>query len=1096
MYRALIVCNSRYPKDPGILPELNGPKADGMLLRDALTDPATGLFDRSEVRLLPEADAPEILDVADEFFGEAEADDVLLFYFSGHGRSLSQELFLCAGNTRTNRLESSAVASSTLSRIITRSFAQVKIVVLDCCHGGGFKGGDLIGGLSGKGRFVIAAASATDQAGDAETRGEPSPFTKALVAGLLAEARDGDGDGAVDLDDLFTHVSGTRFNGHEPQRKFDGAGAVPIARRAPEAVPACLPPAIDPGGRPAPELLPQPTTTVMPPRASAPARDSVDSLEAAAPQAVLDHARVQAFRSELREDVAAAYPPQLTMNEFLARSGLVKEGVPTLSGALLFGENPTAVQPTAMVRCVRFRGTDKTDPTTSAELHGTLPELIVQARDFVAAAARLGELPTTEAAHADALYRFPMIAAREIIANALVHRDYARTDACVAVHVYDDRVEVISPGAWGGGDRPVPDGLQRLGMLESHSQPHNFRLARVLTWAKLVESVGAGLPRSVADCRAVGAPEPVVRLRHGMVAVTLFPLADRTVEPARSPRATVVPPERTERTERSRGIDPRRIARVFCDTTRSFGTGYRISNDTVLTAAHLVTEGARCLLGFPLGSATWEATADVAVLDETTDLAVLRFSPPGEAEVVPPVRFGRVTREAAVLNVETAGFPDFKRRDVGGREYQDLVHLFGTTSSLTNVSSGTLSVQFPAAPQRDKYASSPWGGMAGAPVWSDGVLIGVVNADLSHEGQGTLGAARVDRFLAGAAPDLSGILGIPGLGDLPEVPAPRLRPVSPYLTHVQDIAPQRLVGRDGELAALAEFCHGDQPYALWRGKPWSGKTALMAWFALHPPHDVDVVSFFVTARLTGQSDSGAYTDALADQLSWYLGQEPASSSLYSGAMERLRSQLLDTAARKAQQEGRRLLLVVDGIDEDRGPASGLPSIASLLPGNPPPGLRVLVTGRELPLPDDVPAGHPLRRCVAGFLAPGPLSTQREVTHELLNLLAASEAHRDVLGLIALAEDLPLPELAEVAGLAPYELARLMQGPLGRVLTLSDGGAPTNGLVRFAHPALGEEVKQMLGARLLRAYAGRLEAHSQESWGRPSQDPWIPKSPGQ
>ncbi|MGW8760993.1 caspase, EACC1-associated type [Streptomyces sp. NPDC055815] len=1077
MYRALIVCNSRYPKDPGVLPELNGPKADGMLLRDALTDPVTGLFDRSEVTLLPEADAPEILDRADEFFGDAEADDVLLFYFSGHGRSLSRELFLCAGNTRTNRLESSAVASSTLSRIITRSFAQVKIVVLDCCHGGGFKGGDLTEGLSGKGRFVIAAASATDQAGDAETRGEPSPFTKALVAGLLTEARDGDGDGTVDLDDLFTHVSGTPFDGHEPQRKFDGAGAVPIARRTPEVTPADQPPTSGPGGRAVTEPLPQPTTTAMPSGGSTPARDSIDRLEAAAPQAVLDHARVQAFRSELREDVTAAYPPQLTMNEFLARSGLVKEGVPTLSGALLFGENPTAVQPTAMVRCVRFRGTDKTDPTTSAELHGTLPELIVQARDFVAAAARLGELPTTESAHTDALYRFPMIAAREIIANALVHRDYARTDACVAVHVYDDRVEVISPGAWGGGDRPVPDGLQRLGMLESHSRPHNFRLARVLSWAKLVESVGAGLPRSVADCRAVGAPEPVVRLRHGMVAVTLFPSPDRTVEPDRAPRETVAP---VERTERSRGIDPRRIATVFCHPTRSYGTGYRISNDTVLTAAHLVSEGALCLLGFPLGSATWQASAEVVVRDEATDLAVLRFSPPGEAEVVPPVRFGRVTREAAVLNVETAGFPDFKRRDVGGREHQDLVHLVGTTSSLTNISSGTLSVQFAVTPQRDGHASSPWGGMSGAPLWSDGMLIGVVNADLSHEGQGTLGAARVDRFLAGSAPDLSGLLGIPGLRDLPEVPAPELRAASPYLTHVQDIAPQRLVGRDAELAELAEFCHGDQPYAVWRGKPWSGKTALTAWFVLHPPHDVDVVSFFVTGRLTGQSDSGAYTDALTDQLGWYLGQEPASSRMYSGAAERLRSQLLDAAARKAQQEGRTLLLVVDGLDEDRGPSTGLPSIASLLPGNPPTGLRVLVTGREFPLPDDVPAGHPLRRCFPAHLAPAPLSTQREVSHELLNLLAASEAHRDVLGLIALADDLPLPELAEVAGLAPYELARLMQGPLGRVLTLSDGGAPTTGLVRFAHHELSEEVKQMLGARLLRDYAQRLEARSQES----------------
>ncbi|WP_039937253.1 caspase, EACC1-associated type [Streptomyces himastatinicus] len=1085
MYRALIVCNSRFPKDPGALPELKGPKADGMLLRDALTDPATGLFDRSEVKLVPEADSPEILDAADEFFSGAEADDILLFYYSGHGRSISQELFLCAGNSRTSRLESSAVASSTLSRIITRSFAQVKIVILDCCHGGGFKGGVLAEGLSGKGRFVIAAASAVDQACDSETRGEPSPFTKALIEGLLTEARDSDGDGAVDLDDLFAHLAGTRFDGHEPQRKFDGAGAVQIARRELEVLLDDLSPSAGPDDLAPSASLPRPDTIGPTAHQPALAQDSVDLLEAVVPRAVLDHARVQAFRSELREDVADAYPPQLTTSEFLVRSGLVTEGGPTMSGALLFGENPTAVLPTAMVRCVRFRGTDKIDPTTSTELHGTLPELIVQGRDFVASAALLGELPTAEAAHTDALYRFPMIAVREIIANAVVHRDYARADACVSVHVYDDRIEVISPGTWGGGDHPVPDGQQRLGVLERQSQPRNFRLARVLSWAKLVESVGAGLPRSVADCRTVGAPEPVVRIRHGMVTVTVFPLADRTPEPARTPREAVVP---ADRGERSRGIDPHRIAEVYCQTPKGsfIGTGYRVTNDTVLTAGHLVAGAAACTLRFPIGSAMWEATAEVAALDEVMDVAVLRFSPPSEAEVVAPVRFGRVTAQPAVLQVQTAGFPHFKLRRDDNQRQRDLAHLQGTTSSLTNVSSGTLSIRVVAAPADDDHGTNPWAGMAGAPVWVDGLLIGVVNVALRAEGPGTLGAVRIDRFLAGSVPGLPGLLGIPEPLDLPEVPAPELQSVSPYLALVQDIAPPQLAGRDDELATLTEFCHGELPYAVWRGQPWTGKTALTAWFTLHPPQDVDVVSFFVTSRLAGQSDSTAFTDALVDQLSWYLGQDRAASSTHTGALEMLRRQLLASAARKAHQERRRLLLVVDGIDEDRGPSSGLPSIASLLPTNPPPGLRVLVTGRKLPLPDDVPAGHPLRHCPDVLLAPASdaLLPRREANAELLALLSASQTYRDILGLISAADDMPLPVLADLVGVAPYELARLLGGPLGRLFVFSDAEALATGQVRFAHAALREEVRQMLGPRLVREYAQQVEGPSYDPWASP------------
>lgn len=1085
MYRALIVCNSRFPKDPGALPELMGPKADGILIRDALTDPDAGLFDRSEVKLLPEADSPEILDAADEFFGCAEADDVLLLYYSGHGRSLSQELFLCASNTRTNRLESSAVASSTLSRIMTRSFAQVKIVILDCCHSGGFKGGDLAEGLSGKGRFIIAAASAVELAGDAESRGEPSPFTRALVEGLLKKARDNDGDGAVDLDDLFAHVAGTRFEGHEPQRKFHGAGAVPIARRAAQAVQDDLSPSAGPDGFAPPDLLPRPGAIVLPVQQSVPAPDNFDLLETVVPQAALDHARVQAFRDELREDVAATHPPQLTTSEFLARSGLVKEGGPTLAGALLFGENPTAVLPTAMVRCARFRGTDKTNPATSTELHGTLPELIVQARDLVAAAALVGELPTTEAAHTDALYRFPMIAVREIIANALVHRDYARADACVAVHVYDDRIEVISPGTWGGGAHTVRDSQRRLGTLERQSQPRNFRLARVLSWAKLVELVGAGVPRSVADCRTVGAPEPVVRILHEMVTVTVFPLADRTAEPALAPRGGAVT---ADRGERGSSIDPRRIAEVRCKDAEggvfAVGTGYRVTNDTVLTAGHLVDKAAVYALRFPIASAEWNTTAEVAVLDKAMDVAVLRFSPTGQSEVVAPVRFGRVTLQPAILEVETVGFPRFKSRFDKESEQRDTAHLHGTTSSLTNARSGTLSIRVGQVPDDDTSGGHPWAGMSGAPVWAEGLLIGVVNATLRAEGPGTLRAARIDRFLASSMPGVLQLLGIPEPLDLPEVPAPALQPVSPYLARIQDVAPQSLRGRDEELAALVEFCGGDPPYAVWRGQPWSGKTALTAWFALHPPPNVDVVAFFVTARLSGQDDSTAFTDALVDQLSLYLGQYRAASSTHTGALDSLRRQLLAAAARQAHQERRRLLLVVDGIDEDRGPPSGMPSIASLLPPNPPPGLCVLVTGRELPLPDDVPPDHPLRHCPEVLLTPSShaLSLARKATAELMALLTASPAQRDILGLISAADgDVPLPVLADLVEVAPYELMRLMSGPLGRLFFFSEAEVPATGRVRFAHSALREQVRRMLGPRLMREYARVHETHVHDPW---------------
>ncbi|WP_238018834.1 hypothetical protein KZZ52_13890 [Dactylosporangium sp. AC04546] len=74
-------------------------------------------------------------------------------------------------------------------------------------------------------------------------------------------------------------------------------------------------------------------------------------------------------------------------------------------------------------------------------------------------------------------------------------------------------------------------------------------------------------------------------------------------------------------------------------------------------------------------------------------------------------------------------------------------------------------------------------------------------------------------------------------------------------------------------------------------------------------------------------------------------------------------ELLKEAAAACQQRGGRLVLLVDGLDEDRGGREGPDrhSIAALLPARPPAGMRVIVAGRpHPPVPGDVPPHNPLR----------------------------------------------------------------------------------------------------------------------------------------
>jgi hypothetical protein len=120
------------------------------------------------------------------------------------------------------------------------------------------------------------------------------------------------------------------------------------------------------------------------------------------------------------------------------------------------------------------------------------------------------------------------------------------------------------------------------------------------------------------------------------------------------------------------------------------------------------------------------------------------------------------------------------------------------------------------------------------------------------------------------------------------------------------------------LEELASWCAGGgEAYVRWQAGPRVGKSALMSWLVLHPPPGTWVISFFVTARLAAQADSSAFTDELLDHLAAVTGEQvpsAASAAVWDG----LRRRLLEEAAERAVKAGQRLVLVVDGLDEDCG----------------------------------------------------------------------------------------------------------------------------------------------------------------------------------
>ncbi|MEV4134176.1 hypothetical protein AB0J72_18640 [Dactylosporangium sp. NPDC049742] len=128
------------------------------------------------------------------------------------------------------------------------------------------------------------------------------------------------------------------------------------------------------------------------------------------------------------------------------------------------------------------------------------------------------------------------------------------------------------------------------------------------------------------------------------------------------------------------------------------------------------------------------------------------------------------------------------------------------------------------------------------------------------------------------------------------------------------------------------------------------------------PGDSTSTSFFITARLAGQDTREAFTTVLLEQLAALIGQD-LPGTMNEANREAHLHDLLAQAAASCHSAGGRLVLVVDGLDEDRGVTLGpdAHSIAALLPANPPAGMRIIVAGRpNPPVPDDVPDWHPLR----------------------------------------------------------------------------------------------------------------------------------------
>ena len=160
----------------------------------------------------------------------------------------------------------------------------------------------------------------------------------------------------------------------------------------------------------------------------------------------------------------------------------------TLTAVLLFGKSPSLVLPDFVTKLVWFKGTEITgnEYRDSRRLEGTLQDQYEQAMLFFKR--WNSKIQSSDSFNSSGTSEIPMFVFEEILVNAYIHRDYYKPGS-VRIHVFDDRIEIISPGS-------LPNSLTSEDALKGLGTERNHRLAYFAYDLMNYKSARSGLLRA------------------------------------------------------------------------------------------------------------------------------------------------------------------------------------------------------------------------------------------------------------------------------------------------------------------------------------------------------------------------------------------------------------------------------------------------------------------------------------------------------------------------------------------------------------------------------------------------------------------------
>lgn len=207
----------------------------------------------------------------------------------------------------------------------------------------------------------------------------------------------------------------------------------------------------------------------------------------------------------------------------------------TIAGLILFGLRPRTLMRYAGLRVTVYKGTDKEYETI---LDKTIDECFIGQWDSESGLRKMVRgglidifMETVEpfitseqlinSVRREKIYKYPVEAIREVIVNAIVHRDWTRS-VDIEVALYSDRMEIISPGAL--------QNFMTVEKMKAGQRSHrNSILVEIARDYGYMEARGMGIRKKVLPLiRQYSGRDPLIEETEDFVKITLFPAQDQS----------------------------------------------------------------------------------------------------------------------------------------------------------------------------------------------------------------------------------------------------------------------------------------------------------------------------------------------------------------------------------------------------------------------------------------------------------------------------------------------------------------------------------------------------------------------------------------